>query len=163
MINNTDNNYAFIDANNLHLGSVSDGINVNYSRLRIYLHNRFQVKKAYIFIGYDPEHKKLYQRLRRCGFDLVFKPTVSINKSGKKVLKGNVDAELVLWSAAREIANYDKAVIITGDGDFACLIQYLIEQGKFRRLITPSHKFSTLLKKYAAHITTLSSIRTKIS
>ena len=42
-------------------------------------------------------------------------------------MKGNVDAELVLHSAAIEYDNYDKAIVITSDGDFRCLFEYLKE------------------------------------
>jgi uncharacterized LabA/DUF88 family protein len=44
-------------------------------------------------------------------------------------VKGNVDAELVLH-AMIEYPNYDKALIVTGDGDFFCLVEYLIKQDK---------------------------------
>ncbi len=157
------NNYAFIDANNLHLGSRSEHIRINYAKLRLHLRNRFHVSKAFMFIGYDLQHKKLYQKLCNCGFELVFKPIVPIYRAGTVVLKGNVDAELVLWAAAVEYDHYDQAVVVTGDGDFACLINFLRQRGKFRRLITPSHKFSTLLKCYGNDITTLSSIKRKIT
>ena len=60
--------------------------------------------------------------------------------------KGNCDAELVL-QAMIEYPNYDKAVIVTGDGDFYCLAQHLHEKGKLKNLLIPNQlKFSALLK-----------------
>lgn len=60
--------------------------------------------------------------------------------------KGNVDAELVLH-AMIEFANYNRAIIVTGDGDFYCLVKYLIEQEKFEALLIPNRfKFSALLR-----------------
>lgn len=45
-------------------------------------------------------------------------------------MRGNVDTELVLYSAAIEYDNYDKAIVTTSDGDFACLFKFLTERGK---------------------------------
>jgi hypothetical protein len=63
------------------------------------------------------------------------------------LVKGNVDAELVL-QAMIDYQNYTKAVIVTGDGDFYCLVKYLYEQGKLLRLLAPNrYKYSTLLRQ----------------
>lgn len=46
-----------------------------------------------------------------------------------------------------EFPNYHKAVIVTGDGDFYCLANYLLEQKKLSVLMVPNrHKYSALLK-----------------
>lgn len=71
------------------------------------------------------ENEKMYTKLRSFGYELVFKPTVSDNK-GKP--KGNVDAELVLHTAAIRYPEYDKAVIVSGDGDFYCLYDFLAQR-----------------------------------
>ena len=60
--------------------------------------------------------------------------------------KGNCDAELVLH-AMIEYANYEQAVIVTGDGDFYCLVEHFIAKNKLKALLIPNmHKFSALLK-----------------
>lgn len=78
---------------------------------------------------------------------MVFKPTVK-GTQGKP--KGNVDAELVLQSAAIEFENYDQAVIVSGDGDYFCLHKYLAKKNnKLLRIIIPNrHAESSLLKKF---------------
>jgi len=66
-----------------------------------------------------------------------------------KTVKGNCDAELVLHSSAVEFENYDKAVIVSGDGDFACLIEFLQQKNKLEMLVVPNeNKYSALLKKF---------------
>lgn len=46
-----------------------------------------------------------------------------------------------------EYPNYDKAVVVTGDGDFYCLVKYLIEKEKLAALLVPNKfRFSALLK-----------------
>lgn len=129
-------NYAFIDGNNLYLGAKSQGIKLHYGDLRLYLKNRLKVDKVFLFIGYDPDNAMLYKTLQSYGYILIFKPTITYTENGKRTMKGNVDAELVLHSAAIEYDNYDKAVIITSDGDFTCLIKYLKENNKLSKIIT---------------------------
>ena len=93
----------------------------------------------------------MYKKLKSYGYDLVFKPTVRDNQ-GKP--KGNVDAELVLYSAAVEYKNYDKAVIVSGDGDFYCLHEFLVRKGKLLRIVIPNVKSeSSLLKPFQKYKT----------
>jgi uncharacterized LabA/DUF88 family protein len=116
--------YAFIDANNLHMEtSKNAGWLVNYRRLRIWLKDKFNVSIAYMFIGKVEGNELLYSSLEKNGFTLMFKPTIP-GKDGN--IKGNVDADLVL-KAMIDFPNYDKAIIITNDGDYYSLAKYLKE------------------------------------
>jgi hypothetical protein len=90
---------------------------------------------------------------------LIFKPTVQYFENGKKTVKGNVDAELVLHAAAIEFANYDKAIIVSGDGDFACLLEFLLDNKKLKNILTPNHKYSKLLKPFSSHIIHISQLK----
>ncbi|MBU0627425.1 hypothetical protein KKH82_08710 [Patescibacteria group bacterium] len=56
---------------------------------------------------------------------------------------------------------YDKAIVITGDGDFACLIKYFYEKNKLLTLIVPNEKkYSIFLKKTAKErIVTLTALK----
>lgn len=155
--------YAFIDGNNLYLGAKSQGINLHYGDLRLYLKNRLGVDKTFLFIGYNPDNASLYKTLQSYGYILIFKPTISYVENGKRTMKGNVDAELVLHSAAIEYNEYDKAVIITSDGDFTCLVQYLIEKDKLARIITPTNYYSSLFHPYTKYILPLSKFSNKVS
>ena len=155
--------YAFIDGNNLYLGAKSQGINLHYGDLRLYLRNRLGVERAFLFIGYDPNNAPLYKMLQYYGYILVFKPAIAYIEGGKRTMKGNVDAELVLHSAAIEYDNYDKAIIITSDGDFACLIRYLIENDKLAKIITPTKFHSSLFQSYTSYILPLSRIKANVS
>jgi uncharacterized LabA/DUF88 family protein len=127
-------NFAFIDANNLHLSVIGMGWKLDYRKFRRYLSDKYHVSVAYYFIGEIPGMESLYSYLSNIGYSLVFKPPI-IDKTGN--YKGNVDAELVL-QAVIDLANYDKAVIITSDGDFSCLINYLNSNNKLERLLASS-------------------------
>lgn len=136
-------NYAFIDSQNLNLAIRDMGWQLDFARFRVYLKDKFNVEKAFLFIGYIAGNDAMYTGLQAAGFICVFRPTLT-QKDG--TTKGNCDAELIL-QAMIEFQNYDKAVIVTGDGDFYCLANYLLEQQKLGVLMVPNrHKYSALLK-----------------
>ena len=160
--NAKNNNFAFIDSQNLNLGIRSQGWKLDHRRLRLYLKHKYNVSKAFIFIGLVSDNQDLYDELENAGFILVYKPTVGYMENGKEIVKGNVDAELVLHASAIEYNNYDKAIIITGDGDFSCLIEFLDTRGKLLNLLVPSDRFSKLLGKYSKKIIQISKLRDKL-
>lgn len=142
----TENNYAFIDSQNLNLGIRILGWKLDYARFRVYLKEKYGVRKAYIFIGFVALNQGLYNRLQEAGFILQFKPTVP-DSDGK--IKGNVDADLVL-RAIIEMGEYDKAVIVSNDGDFYSLVEYLYENKKLKVVLSPNKDFcSNLLTQTA--------------
>jgi len=140
------NNYAFIDSQNLNLGIQSLGWKLDHRRFRIYLKEKYNVSVAYLFIGYVQNNQDLYSFLQAAGYVLIFKPTLP-DKDGE--IKGNIDADLVL-QAMIDYNKYDKAVIVSSDGDFYSLVKYLYKNNKLERVISPYVKTcSVLLKKTA--------------
>lgn len=153
--------YAFIDSQNLNLGVKSQGWKLNFGRFRIFLKDKYKVGKSFIFIGYVPGNESLYTDLQNAGYICIFKPTLEI-KNGKEIkIKGNVDAELVLHTMI-EYPNYDKAIIVSGDGDFHCLVEYLDRKGKLLRIIVPNKKYSSLLRKFSPYIVNIQSFKNKL-
>ncbi len=156
------NNYAFIDSQNLNLGVRSAGWLIDYNSFRLYLSHKYSVTKAFIFIGHVEDNQELYDELSSAGFIMVFKPTVRYIEDGKETVKGNVDAELVLHAAAVEYHNYDKAIIVSGDGDFSCLVDFLAQNDKLLHILTPTQRYSTLLKPFAKYIVQIQSLKNSI-
>ena len=154
------NNYAFIDNQNLNLGIQKLGWKMDWRKFRKFLLESYGVEKAFMFIGYMPENEDLYNQMHDAGYLVVLKPTLEMFKTPpgpndkpeekdehKPAVKGNVDAELVLYGV-KEMPNYDKAIIISGDGDFFSLLEYLREQGKLMHLMVPNRQYSSLLKPF---------------
>lgn len=150
-MNKTKSIYAFIDSQNLNLGIKSQGWNLDWRKFRQYLANKYQVTKAYLFIGQIAGQESLYTFLQESGFILIFKPTLVHTINGKIQVKGNVDAELVLHTMI-QYKNYDKVIIVSGDGDFHCLIEYLNSKNKLHRILVPNKKYSKLLHKFNNYI-----------
>ena len=140
------NNYAFIDGQNLNLGIQSLGWKLDYKKFRIYLKEKYKVSKACLFLGYIPTNQDLYSSLQKDGYILIFKPTWP-NKNGE--IKGNVDADLVL-QVMLDYEKYNQAIIVTSDGDFYSLVKHLYKNNKLKYVISPYVKTcSVLLKKSA--------------
>jgi uncharacterized LabA/DUF88 family protein len=173
------NNYAFIDSQNLNLGTQRMGWKVDWRKFRQYLADKHDVSKAYMFIGYMSENEALYEYMHELGFLVVLKPTVDVSdkqdkkeekpedkdhpkEKEKSMVKGNVDAELVLY-AMKELPNYDKALIVSGDGDFFSLAEYLDEQGKLDHILTPNWQYSSLLRPFESKILRMDKMRRQLA
>ncbi len=153
------NNYAFVDSQNVNLAIRNQGWKLDFARFRTYLRDKYSVSNAFLFIGYVSEYQALYTELQKEGYILVFKPTLKLPGAATK---GNVDAELVLH-AMIEFQNYDKALIVTGDGDFYCLVEYLLKQDKLLHLMVPdSRKFSSLYRKLRPYLVYMNGLRGKL-
>lgn len=152
-------NFAFIDSQNLNLGIRSQGWRLDYRKFRLYLANKYSVREAFLFIGYLKQNEALYKSLRSAGFTLIFKPAVVLIDG---TIKGNVDAELVLHAAAIQYKHYDKAIIVSGDGDFMCLVEFLAERNKLLRVLVPNDKYSSLLRQFDRYIKRLDHTRLRL-
>ncbi|MBI4175432.1 NYN domain-containing protein [Candidatus Berkelbacteria bacterium] len=151
--------YAFIDSQNLHLGVRSAGWKLDFRKFRLYLKNKYGVTKAYLFIGMVPGNEILYRSLQEMGYILVFKPTMQYKKADKLITKGNVDAELVLYASAITYADYDQAIIVSGDGDFHCLIEFLVDRQKLLLVLAPNKHYSSILRKFDEYILRIDQLR----
>ncbi len=142
-----ENNFAYIDSQNVYKGTKRDlGWEIDWSHFRAYLQHKYRVVQAYLFIGFMPEHNDIYDELQKAGFVLKFKPVLP---NGDHGVKGNVDADLVL-QAMIDYPQYDKAILITSDGDFYSLARYLYDNKKLLAVLSPHRKTcSSLLRKSA--------------
>lgn len=182
------NTYAFIDSQNLNLGTQRMGWKLDWRKFRQFLADKYGVTSAYMFIGYMSENEALYEYMHELGFLVVLKPTVDVtaqidkdkesftspdaatsdkpkdkaDDKDKPTIKGNVDAELVLY-AMKELPNYSQAIIVSGDGDFFSLAEYLEEQGKLANILTPNWQYSSLLKPFEPKIVRLDQLRKQLA
>jgi len=150
-----ENNYAYIDGANLHKGVASLGWRLDYARFRVWLTEKYNVEKAYIFMGLIPRYSNLYKYLQEVGFILVYKEVVYDN-SGKA--KGNCDADLVLHTVRDTFEKeFNKIILVMSDGDYAGLVKFLLEKEKLLSILSPRNKdkCSILLKRTNARISYL--------
>lgn len=134
-------NLAFIDGQNLHLGTTAAGWKIDYTRFRVYLKEKYKVSEAYYHLGYvSEEQQELYSNIQKAGYILVFKEHTSSLKGEKK---GNVDTDMV-FAIMRNLLDrsdeFDKFILISGDGDYKKLVDYLIRKNRFLKVLFPNTK-----------------------
>jgi uncharacterized LabA/DUF88 family protein len=164
--------FAFIDSQNLNLSIRNDvikkgkavykGWKLDFKQFYIYLKDVHRVSRAYIFIGYKSGNEKLYTYLQECGFICIFKPSLEIKINGISKIKGNCDAEMVLHTMI-QYQNFDQAIVVSGDGDFYCLIEYLKDNNKLNKLLIPNkHQYSSLLTKFSEYFEYVNNLKHKL-
>ncbi len=140
------NNYAFIDGQNLNLGIKTLGWNLDYKKFRLYLQEKYNTQKAYIFMGFVSTNQSMYSFLEAVGFTLIFRP---ITYRGDGKIKGNIDTDLVL-QVLIDWHHFHQAVIVSGDGDFCSLVDHLYSQCKLEIVLSPCmENCSALLQRSA--------------
>lgn len=143
-------NIAFIDGQNLYMGTAlnkKSAWRVDLEKFRIFLRDKYHVKTAYYFLGYVQEkHQDLYNDIQEAGFVLEFREhnTAMI---GKK--KGNVDADIIFKIMRRlyKKDDFDKVVLVSGDGDYKMLVDFLIQEKRFEKILFPNRQFASSLYK----------------
>jgi len=143
----SENNFAFIDGQNLHLGTKDDGWRIDLLKFKTYLRDKYSITEAYYFLGFvNEENNDLYAEIQKSGFILHFREH-NTNMLGKK--KGNVDTDIVFEIMKNLIDNksMDKVILVSGDGDYKQLVDYLIRKDRLKKLLFPNKKYSSLYKK----------------
>ncbi len=144
-------NIAYVDGQNLYMGTskCEYSWDIDLARFRIYLLQKYHVEKAYYYLGFVQEgdsFEKLYEEIQTAGFILVFRQHTSA-MMGKK--KGNVDSDII-FSIMRRLYKsevFEKIVLVSGDGDYKMLVDFLIEENKFEKILFPNKRFASSLYK----------------
>jgi uncharacterized LabA/DUF88 family protein len=151
----------YIDGNNLYRSAKEIGFKIDYKKFRNWLRQKYEVNNVYLFIGLIPSNIKYYEHLQECGFILIFKQTITTGET----VKGNCDAELVLKTVSDFYTKvFDSCILITGDGDFGCLVEFLKENNVINRVLSPDKKkCSILIRNKNVEITFLNDLYHKFS
>ena len=158
-------NYAFIDGQNLYRGTKknpNDPWAIDFYKLRIYLRDKYKVLYAYYHMGFkrdDDNSKKLYEELQKAGYIVDWKEH---NEKMYSEKKGNIDTDLVFKIMEKiyykEIKG--KVILISGDGDYKKLVDFLIREDKFEKILLPpqySSLYKSLGNKYYDYINNIKS------
>ncbi|MEK7644890.1 MAG: NYN domain-containing protein [Patescibacteria group bacterium] len=146
---NDTHNIAFIDGQNLHFGTKETGWSIDHKRFRTYLLEKYHITEAYYFLGFISDNVgDLYDSLQKAGFILSFREHSAALKGSKK---GNVDTDIV-FSVMKQLVENEpvkQIFIVSGDGDYIKLVDYLIGKKRFGKMLFPNRKFaSSLYKKF---------------
>ena len=152
--------FVYIDGANLHQWSKSWWI-IDYARFRQWLKDKYKTEKIYLFMGYIKGNEQLYNFLQEQWYTIIFKETLEI--AGK--VKWNCDAELVVKAVSDFYEVQTKnAVLVSWDGDFACLLDFFKEKSCPIIVLSPNKKYcSYLLKKRNIPIIFLEELKSKFT
>lgn len=153
------NNIAFIDGQNLYMGTKSCGPSweIDLAKFKVYLEKKYNVSEIYYFLGYvQDENEELYEKIQKAGLILKFREHNSA-MLGKK--KGNVDSDII-FSVMKKMykdEDFNKIILVSGDGDYKMLVDFLIEENKFEKILFPNKQYASSLykkmgRKYFAHL-----------
>lgn len=122
---------------------------VDLAKLRVYLEQKYYVERAYYYLGFvqdGEEYEELYEEIQSAGFVLVFREHNSA-MLGKK--KGNVDSDIIFSIMKRlyRQEDFEKIVLVSGDGDYKMLVDFLIEENRLQKILFPDGKRASSLYK----------------
>lgn len=142
-------NEAFIDGQNLHFGTTHSDLSwkVDVVKFREYLRRKFGVERAYYFLGcFDDDFQTMYTGLQDAGYTLVFRKHQSEATSHKK---GNIDTDLVFYIMYKLYMreNIDKIILVSGDGDYYRMVEFLRNEGKLGKILFPARENASGLYK----------------
>lgn len=147
-------NVAYIDGQNLFMGTTKrDPLwSVDLARFRVYLKEKYQVTKAYYYLGYVQDgvsFERLYEEIQSAGFILIFREHNSAMKGTKK---GNVDSDIIFSIMKRLYLkeDFERVVLVSGDGDYKMLVDFLVEENRFEKVLFPKQQYASSLYKSIA-------------
>src|SRR3989338_4707842 len=159
--------YAFVDAANIiYRDSDNEPWKIDLKKLITYLKERFEAERILYYGGVDNSNAvqlRLYERLKEWGYELRLNPIKRfINDRGEWYLKADVDARLA-FEAMRYKEKYDRAVFLTGDGDFYWLLKYLLqEKDKIWVVSSPGKTAKELKKLVKGDFANLDNLRSRL-
>ena len=142
-------NVAYIDNQNLYMAtSRSEGSpwDVDMLKLRVYLRERHGVGTAYLFMGaYDRRLAERYRLFSELGYEVVHRPHKGFQQTDKK---HNVDTDVVFFMMRdyHELPA-SKLILVSGDGDYKRTVDYLLDKGRLKSVVFPSHRNASSLYK----------------
>ena len=156
---NGNKNYAFVDGQNLYMATTNCKTPwvVDLVRFYVYLSQKYNVGRAYYYLGYvNEKYQDIYEEIQKAGFILVFKEHSSVMAGLKK---GNVDSDIIFSIMKRLYTkeDFNKVILVSGDGDYKMLVEFLIEENKFEKVLFPdrtnrSSLYKSLSNKFFAYL-----------
>lgn len=146
---------VFIDAANILYSQQTLGWRVDYTKLKTYFENECDLRGIFFYTGHvgDNERQQSFLgKLERLGYHVHSKEVKRIRVSPDTyILKGNLDVELAV-EAVLHLDDYDTIVLMSGDSDFAFLLDVLKERGKRTIVLSERGHVSRELLERAKYI-----------
>jgi len=147
--------YVFVDAANILYSQQTLHWKVDYKKLKEYFKKECDLREIYFYTGRVGENHKqnaFLEKLKSCGYQIRAKEVKRI-KLSRSVYewKGNLDAELII-DALKNSDNFDTCILMSGDSDFAPLLDELKERKKRVIVMSTKHHISRELIERAKYV-----------
>lgn len=160
-------------------GEKSLGWKIDYRKLLGYLKGKYGIQKALYFGGvelhgfkYDylenstvpveelekylssaniqgADRVRFYLKLKKFGYELFLKPVkLYEQEDGTVRKKANCDVEMA-FHLMKEQNNFDRVLILSGDGDFLPVLKYMREIGKDVIVLSRGHRTAKEIRQFA--------------
>ncbi|MFH0804987.1 MAG: NYN domain-containing protein [Patescibacteria group bacterium] len=146
---------VFVDVQNLYYsGRHLYGRKVNFGEiLKSAVGGRKLIRAiAYVIKAQNPDEQKFFEALEQEGFEVKMKD-LQVFYGGNR--KGDWDIGIAM-DAIRLSSKLDVVVLVTGDGDFVPLVEYLQNHGQFVEVVAFTESASSQLVREVDKFTDLS-------
>jgi uncharacterized LabA/DUF88 family protein len=132
-----------IDGANFYYMQQHQGWEVDVEKFKNAIESKCNLTDAryYLSLPVDPEKRERQERFKhilpKLGFKVISQDNKLVKTEDGDVEKGNIDMLLAL-EVLRDKNMFDTLILVSGDGDFCCLIEMLRNSGKRIKVI--SHK-----------------------
>lgn len=135
---------VLIDTQNVHMGIQSSWWTIDRRRFFWFLRDKFSPTTTILFMGYMKKYEPFYTHLKNIGYEISFKKIVL----SKGIIKWNIDTHLVLKSVRSYYEEgYNNFILVSWDGDFDILVDFLLQKKVFCKLLVPNIKKASQLLK----------------
>lgn len=130
-----------------------EGKEINLDKLVKYFQDKLTEKgkteAETVLLGRHLERAKFYRDLDKFGYDLRIKPTkVFKGAEGTTTTKANCDVDLT-FDMMRYMSQYNEALVLSGDGDFAPIVEYLKSKHKKIHVLARSERTAREMRELA--------------
>lgn len=102
-----------------------------------------------LLIGRHLQKTRFYLKLKKFGYELKLKPVkLYEQEDGTIKRKANCDVEMTFY-LMKEKDNFDRAIILSGDGDFLPVLKYLGELGKEILILARGPRTAKEIRQFA--------------
>jgi len=102
-----------------------------------------------LLIGRHLQRIRFYLKLEAFGYELHLKPVKLYDQdNGTTKRKANCDVDMAFW-LMREQRNFDRTVILSGDGDFLPVLKYLKDEGKEVLILARGPRTAREIRQFA--------------
>lgn len=146
---------VFIDAANILYSQQTLGWQVDYAKLKKYFEKECNLQGIYFYtgkVGANDKQNAFLKKLKKIGYQVTAKEVKRI-KVGVNTYewKGNLDIEVVM-DVLKNINNFDTCILMSGDSDFAPLLDELKKQHKRVIVMSSKHHVARELIERAKYV-----------